>query len=172
MLYIYEEGYQNDTFEIIVTYDILYTVYTVFIRNECIYIYIYTWIGGYSLAELKRAYCDVTEMMGTDWGDDPQMAELFRLVNSYHLSRWVMVIFVKMGFESKFYYVYSQNWGRMWNHVIPLWDDDPQNWRPLLMPRGLQTLHWSFASPQLGEGPAAECLFGTSRVRIVSLVSN
>ena len=47
--------------------------------------------------------------MGTDWGDDPQMAELFRLVNSYHLSRWVMVIFVKMGFESKFYYVYSQN---------------------------------------------------------------
>ena len=39
MLYIYEEGYQNDTFEIIVTYDILYTVYTVFIRNECIYIY-------------------------------------------------------------------------------------------------------------------------------------
>ena len=41
MLYIYEEGYQNDTFEIIVTYDILYTVYTVFIRNECIYIYIH-----------------------------------------------------------------------------------------------------------------------------------
>ena len=39
MLYIYEEGYQNDTFEIIVTYDILYTVYTVFIRNECIYIH-------------------------------------------------------------------------------------------------------------------------------------
>lgn len=71
-------------------------------------------------------------MMGTDWGDDPQMAELFRLYFLKFLpfiQMGFLVIFVKMAFESKFYdflFTKLRTDVKSCHNVIPLWDD-PQN---------------------------------------------